>query len=88
MGEYELRRGTCFVARRLEVVAVAGLLWISWCALGPAFFFCIFLYFFVFFFSSNGHGLLQVCGRLASFTSPLVNTVTVTVNMSAVSSTD
>ena len=29
-GEYWLSRGTCFVARRLEVVAVAGLLWISW----------------------------------------------------------
>ena len=29
--EYELTRGTCCVARRLEVVAVAGLLWISWC---------------------------------------------------------
>ena len=28
-GEYGLKRGTCFVARRLEVVAVAGLLWIS-----------------------------------------------------------
>ena len=27
--EYGLTRGTCFVARRLEVVAVAGLLWIS-----------------------------------------------------------
>ena len=26
--EYGLTRGTCFVARRLEVVAVAGLLWI------------------------------------------------------------
>ena len=32
--EYGLTRWTCFVARRLEVVAVAGLLWISWCALG------------------------------------------------------
>ena len=29
-GEYGLTRGTCFIARRLEVVAVAGLLWISW----------------------------------------------------------
>ena len=29
-GEYGLTRGTCFVARRLEVVAVAALLWISW----------------------------------------------------------
>ena len=35
-GEYGLTRGTCFVARRLEVVAVAGLLWISWCVLGGA----------------------------------------------------
>ena len=32
--KYGLTRGTCFVARRLEVVAVAGLLWISWCVLG------------------------------------------------------
>ena len=28
--EYGLTRGTCFVARHLEVVAVAGLLWTSW----------------------------------------------------------
>ena len=35
-GEYGLARGTCFVARRLEVVAVAGPLWISWCVLGAA----------------------------------------------------
>ena len=34
--EYGLTLGTCFVARRLEVVAVAGLLWISWCLLGAA----------------------------------------------------
>ena len=32
-GEYGLTRGACFVAPRLEVVAVAGLLWISWCVL-------------------------------------------------------
>ena len=32
-GEYGLARGTCFIARRLEVVAVAGLLWISWCVM-------------------------------------------------------
>ena len=31
VGEYGLTRGTSFVARRLEAVAVAGLLWISWC---------------------------------------------------------
>ena len=41
-GEYGLTRGTCFVARRLEVVAVAGLLWISWCVLGGADFIFVF----------------------------------------------
>ena len=35
-GEYGLTHRTCFVARRLEVVAVAELLWISWCVLGAA----------------------------------------------------
>ena len=35
-GEYGLTRGMCFVTRRLEVVAVAGLLYISWCVLGAA----------------------------------------------------
>ena len=35
-GEYGLTCGTCFVARRLEVVAVAELMWISWCTLGAA----------------------------------------------------
>ena len=42
-GEYGLTRGTCFVARRLEVIAVAGLLWISWCVSGAAGFFCVFI---------------------------------------------
>ena len=42
MGEYGLTRGTCFVAHRLELVAVAGLLWISWCDLGGADFFVFF----------------------------------------------
>ena len=32
-GEHELTRGTYFVARRLEVIAVGELLWISWCTL-------------------------------------------------------
>ena len=54
-GEYGLTRGTCFVARRVEVVAVAGLLWISWCVLGVAAFRVVFR-----FSSSNAHGLLQV----------------------------
>ena len=35
-GEYGLTRGTCFFARRLELVAVAGLLWLTWCVLGAA----------------------------------------------------
>ena len=34
--EYGLPMGTCFVARRLELVAVAGRLWISWYGLGWA----------------------------------------------------
>ena len=33
-GKYGLMRGTCFVSHRLEVVAVAGLLWLSWCVFG------------------------------------------------------
>ena len=57
-GEYGRTRGTCFVARRLELVAAAGLLWISWCVLGAADFFVFF--FAVFFFPPNAHGLLQV----------------------------
>ena len=56
-GKHGLTRRTCFVARRLEVVAVAGLLWISWCVLCRADFFRVF---FSILFSSNAHGLLQV----------------------------
>ena len=33
-GQCGLTRGTRFVARRLELVMVAGLLWVSWCVLG------------------------------------------------------
>ena len=46
-GEYGLTRGTCFVARRLELLAVAGLRWLSWCVLGGEFFFvfCFFRFF-------------------------------------------
>ena len=56
-GENRLTGGTCFIVRRLEVVTVAGLLWLSWCVLGGADFF---VFFFRFFFSSKAHGLLQV----------------------------
>ena len=47
-GEYGLTRGMCCVARRLGLVAVAGLLWISWCVLDGA-------GFFTHFFSSRTH---------------------------------
>ena len=68
--EYGLPSGTCFTARRLEVVAVAGLLWIYFVV-------CFFsvLWDFVFlsrFITSNAHGLLQVRGNLASCTSLVV----------------
>ena len=43
-GVYGLTRGMSLVARRLEVVAVAGLLWISWCVLGGAGFFLVFFF--------------------------------------------
>ena len=54
-GEYGLTRGTCLVAHHLEVVAVAGLQWFSWCVWVRRDFVL-----FRFFFSSNAHGLLQV----------------------------
>ena len=56
-GEYGLTRGTCFLVCPLKLDAVAGLLWISWCVLGGADFSVLF---FLDFFSSNAHGLLQV----------------------------
>ena len=47
-GECGRTRGTCFIARPLEVVAVAGLLWISWCVFGAGD--SSVCFFFVFFF--------------------------------------
>lgn len=45
--EYGLTRGTCVVARSLEKVAVASLLWRRWCGLSAAdFVFCFMLFFF------------------------------------------
>ena len=41
--EYRQTRGTCFAADAFKVVAVAGLLWISWYVLGGAEFFVFFL---------------------------------------------
>ena len=46
-GEYGTTRGACFVARRVEVVTVAGLLWISWWVLGAAGFRVYFFRFFL-----------------------------------------
>ena len=57
-GEYGLTRGTCSLARRVEVVVVVGLLWNSWCVLGGADFFGF--SFFVIHFCSNARGMLQV----------------------------
>ena len=48
-GEYGPTRGTCFVARRLEFVAVGGLLWISWCVLVRRDFYFYFFPLFFFF---------------------------------------
>ena len=49
-GEYGLTRGACFVAICVEVVAVAGLMWVSWCVFGGAGFFrfCFFDFLFLF----------------------------------------
>ena len=47
-GEYGLTRGTRLLACGLELDAVAGLLWITWCVLGGADFSPVF--FFRFFF--------------------------------------
>ena len=41
-GEHGQTRGTWFFARRLEVVAVAGLMWVSWCVFGGVDFSCFF----------------------------------------------
>ena len=48
--EYGLTRGTCFLACRLELDAVAGLLWISWCVLGGADIFSVCFSSIIFFF--------------------------------------
>ena len=68
--EYGLPSGACFTAHRLEVVAVAGLLWIyfvvCFSVLGGISFYLFF------FFTSKAHGLLQVRGNLAACISLLV----------------
>ena len=49
-GEYGLTRWTWFLACCLELDAVAGMLWISWCVLGGADFFVFFELFLLFYF--------------------------------------
>ena len=65
-GEYGLTRGKCFGARRLELVALAGLLVISWWVFGGAGFFCLF------FFFERTRSTASMRPPLASFTSLLV----------------
>ena len=59
--EYGLTRGTCFVACRLEVVAVAGLLWILRCVLHVARFFRVFFSFFFFEHTRLAASIRQPC---------------------------
>ena len=70
-GEYGLTRGTCFIAWGLELHAVAGLLWISWCVLGGADFSVTFFFRFFFFFERT-RPAASMRPPLASFTSLLV----------------
>ena len=68
--ECGLTRGTCLLACRLELDAVAGLLWISWCVSGGAdFFSCFFLRFFFF---ERTQPAASMRPPFASFTSLLV----------------
>ena len=52
-GEYGLTRGKCFLACGLELDAVAGLLWISWCVLGEAEYFSVFFFPIFFWFRTH-----------------------------------
>ena len=63
-GKLGLTRGACFAASRLELAAVAVLLWFWWCVLSAALF--------SYFSPPNRHGLYyirHVSGSLAPFTS-------------------
>ena len=67
-----LTHGACFVARRLELVGVAGLMWVSWCVLGGADFF---VFFSDFFFFERTRPTASMRPPLASFTSLLLPVV-------------
>ena len=70
-GEYGLTRGTCFAARRLEFVAVAGLLRLSWCVLGGVDYFVL-LFFRLFLSFEHTRPTASTRPPLASFISLLV----------------
>ena len=76
-GEYCLTCVTCFLACRLKLDAVAGLLWISWCVLGGGSgFFCVCVCFFFRFFSfERTRPAASMKPLLASTTSLLVYTI-------------
>lgn len=63
-GECGLTRGTCFVAGRLELAAVAVM---PWCAMSAA----IFCLLFSIFFLANAHDQLDIPGSLGSYSAPL-----------------
>ena len=71
VGQYGLMRVTCFLACRLELDAVAGLRWISWCVLGWGTDFSVFFFRFLF-FSQCTRPVASMRPSLASFTSLLV----------------
>ena len=70
-GELGLTRGACLDASRLELDAVAGLLWISWCVVGRAGFFHV-LFFRFFFLLERTRPAASMRPPLASFSSLLL----------------
>ena len=70
-GDYGLTRGTWSLACRLELDAVAGLLWISWCVLGGGEDFSV-SFSPNFFFFERTRPAARMRPPLASFTSLLV----------------
>ena len=70
-GQDELTRVTCFLARRLELDAAAGLLWLSWCVLGWGGGFFRVFFFSIFFFFERTRPATSIRPPLASFTSLL-----------------
>ena len=71
-GQYGLTRVTCLLACRLELDAVAGLLWISWCVLGGGADFSVYLFLRFFFKFERTRPAASMRPPLASFTSLLV----------------